>query len=224
MNDTLFQEHPEPFFERLARRLNEPLPGPMVGSRFAAQGRPGRAHDDPPADLSEANVREAAVLILLYPHEGRWHVPLTLRPDHLPDHPGQISLPGGALEPGETSDQAALREYAEELGGNPSDVRLLGRLSSVYVCVSRFLVYPWVGVCDHRPEMRPDPAEVEQLFEVPVSHLLDPCNLEEHEREESGCSYAAPHFTWQSHRIWGATCLMLGELVTLLGEPDGQEG
>jgi 8-oxo-dGTP pyrophosphatase MutT (NUDIX family) len=158
------------------------------------------------------------VLILLYPHQQRWHLPFTLRPSHLPDHAGQISLPGGAIERGESSAAAAVREFHEELGAAGLEVRTLGRLSSIYVQVSNFRVDPWVAVAGQRPLWTPNPVEVEQLLEIPLEHLLDPANLGYHERRKDGVSCRAPHFLWQGHRIWGATCAILGELVTVLDE------
>src|SRR3989304_711857 len=97
--------------ELLRARLQGPLPGPSLGSRFGP-GPGGESHyeDPPPA------ARRAAVLVLLYPHRDGWHLPLTLRPSHLPDHAGQVSLPGGAIQPGERSWEAAVREFHEEPG------------------------------------------------------------------------------------------------------------
>jgi len=197
--------------EILAARLARPLPGPMVGSRFAPQPALGRRYDRPAADA-----RNAAVLVLLYPHEGRWHLPLTLRPPHLPDHPGQVSLPGGALDPGETGRQAAVREFHEELGAAGHAIDLLGGLSPIYVAASNFLIQPWVAATARRPDMVPNPAEVEKLLEVPLDHLLDPANFAYHERRHEGRPFRAPHFSFSSYRVWGATCMILGELVTLL--------
>lgn len=199
--------------ELLAKRLSEPLPGPMVGSRFEPRPRLGRRYDAHPP-----HARHAAVLVLLYWHEDRWHLPLTLRPGHLPDHPGQVSLPGGAVEPGETGRHAAVREFYEELGAAGLPIELLGRLSPLYVEASNFSVEPWVGAADRRPEFTPLPAEVEKVFEIPLDHLLDPANFGWHVRRSKGRRYRAPHFLWQGHRIWGATCMILGELVTLLDE------
>jgi len=206
----------------LAGRLAGALPGPALAARFEPRGtcaagypRAGgplwRYHQAPPPDA-----RPAAVLVLLYPHRRQWHLPLTLRPEHLPDHAGQISLPGGAVERGETTGQAALREFHEELGDDGRRIDLLGQLSAVYVQASNFLVTPLVGVTDARPELTPNPREVQQLLEVPLAHLLDPANFGSHRRRHHGRSYTAPHFTWQSHRIWGATCAILGELVAVL--------
>lgn len=208
------------FAERLRARLREPLPGPMVGSQFEPRPRPWRHYD-----RASPDARAAAVLILLYPHQGQWHLPLTLRPAHLPDHPGQVSLPGGALEPGETSPEAAIRELHEELGAAEAPIDLLGCLSPLYVAASNFLVEPWVGVTPQRPRLVPNPEEVEAVFEVPLSHLIDPGNLGCHQRTSEGRPYSAPHFLWQKWQIWGATCMILGEFVTLLEEQhvDGTE-
>jgi len=185
----------------------------MVRSRFEPAPRPERHYDRIPADA-----RSAAVLVLLYEHEGRWHIPLTLRPSHLPDHGGQVSFPGGAVEPGETASAAALREFREELGGAETPIELLGPLSPIYVAASNFRVAPWVGSCARRPVLTPSPAEVEAVLEIPLAHLLDPANFGSHRRQDQGTPYTAPHFQWGPYRIWGATCMILGELVTLLKE------
>jgi 8-oxo-dGTP pyrophosphatase MutT (NUDIX family) len=196
----------------LAARLAQPLPGPMIGSRFEAHPRPWHSYESPP------DVRQAAVLMLLYMHEGQWHLPLTLRTSHLGAHAGQVSLPGGAIEPGESTFAAAVREFHEELGDDITCIDPLGSLSPYYVRASNFLVAPWVAVAESRPQMVPNPVEVEEVLEVPLPHLLDPANFGSHRREHRGQVYTAPHFTFQAHQIWGATCMMLGELVTILEE------
>jgi hypothetical protein len=109
-----------------------------------------------------------------------------------------------------------LREFHEELGDDGRSIELLGPLSTVSVQASHFLRTPWVGVTDSRPESTPSPREVQQLLEVPPAHLLDPANFGSHRRQRQGRSYAAPHFTWQSYGIRGATCAILGEPVAVL--------
>lgn len=199
--------------EQLANRLKARLPGPMEGTRFAAIDRPGpRVTQVPP------QARPAAVLALLYPLADRWHIPFTVRPQHLPDHAGQVCLPGGAVEAGESSADAAVRELHEEVGADNVQPEILGSLSPIYVHVSNFRVEPFVAVCRDRPEFVANPAEVDEILEIPLEHLLAPANLSSHERSLNGCTYTAPHFAWKSHRIWGATCLILGELVTVIDE------
>jgi 8-oxo-dGTP pyrophosphatase MutT (NUDIX family) len=199
--------------QKLAARLAEPLPGPMVGSRFEPHPRPWR-HDD----VAPPDAKPAAVLALLYPHEGKWYLPLTLRPTTLAAHAGQISLPGGAVESGETTAEAAIREFHEELGDDGQAIELLGSLSPLYVQASHYLVTSWVGVVGSRPRFERNPQEVEEILEVPLAHLLDPANFGGETRQYEGQSYSAPCFFFHSHHIWGATCMILGELVTVLEE------
>jgi 8-oxo-dGTP pyrophosphatase MutT (NUDIX family) len=199
------------WLHQLTERLAQPLPGLAAHARFDPQPCPWLRCETPPPDA-----RQAAVLLLLYEREGHWHLPLTLRPSHLAAHAGQVSLPGGAVEPGETSAQAALREFHEELGDDGRPIDLLGSLSPIYVQASNFWVTPWIATADVRPEFTINPQEVEQLLEVPLRHLLDAANFGSHEREYQGRSYVVPHFLFGSHRIWGATCRILGELVTIL--------
>src|SRR5215208_4793192 len=107
----------------LRRRLAEPLPGLTAQLRMAPSPRMW-----PDAD---ATLRPAAALVLMYPHAGEWYVPLTVRGAALRHHTGQVSLPGGRLDhPGESVEQAALREAYEEIGVAPGDVEVLGRLTS----------------------------------------------------------------------------------------------
>jgi 8-oxo-dGTP pyrophosphatase MutT (NUDIX family) len=195
----------------LAERLAQRLPGPMVGSRFEPHPRPWRHYDTAPPDA-----RPGAVLLLLYSHDDRWWLPLTLRPAHLAAHAGQVSLPGGAVEPGETAAAAALREFHEELGDDGRPIKLLGTLSPLYVQASKYLVTPWVAAAASQPQFTANATEVEEVLEIPLVHLLDPDHFGSHDRQHEGSTYVAPHFLFGAHRIWGATCMILGEFVTIL--------
>ena len=157
------------------------------------------------------------MLVLLYPIEGRWFVPLTTRPATMVVHAGQISLPGGHFEPGETPETAVFRELEEELA-SCQGIAVLGQLSSLYLFGSNFIVLPWVAAAQHRPEFRPSPAEVTELLEVPLEHLVDPANTGSHSRRQRRVALTAPQFLWSRHRIWGATSMILGELVAIVRE------
>jgi 8-oxo-dGTP pyrophosphatase MutT (NUDIX family) len=205
---------------RLAERLQQPLPGPMVGSRFALRP-PHERHDDRPL----AAARPAAVLILLYPRTPEsacgagpeWHVPLIVRSAGPEPHAGQVSLPGGAVESGESSRDAALREFCEEVcPRGDAHVTIHGPLTPVYVRVSNYLVTPWLGTAPGPFSIEPSPIEVQEVLEVPLGHLMDAAHFGHHERTREGEPYLAPHFLFRDHRIWGATCMILGELVTLI--------
>jgi len=196
--------------QQLAEQLARPRPAARIDMRYEIQPLPQQFRDVP------GDARAAAVLLLLYPREGCWHLPLTLRPAHLADHAAQVSLPGGAVESGETSAQAAIREFHEELGDDGQPIRLLGSLSPRYVHASNYLVTPWVAAVARQPLFVRNPTEVEQILEVPLAHLLDPANFGSHAREYQGQGFVAPHFIYQAHHIWGATCGILGEFVTVL--------
>ena len=196
---------------QLAARLKSALPGWAAQSSFQPELSFGR-HQGP----AHPGARQAAVLILLYPRSDAWHLPLIVRPDHMPDHAGQVSLPGGTIEPGETSREAALREYSEELGAPADGVQILGELSELYLFASNFQVAPWVGSVTALPAWQPNRNEVDTLLEIPVSHFLDPANRHFIERKQRGLRFKAPCFNWQSHRIWGATSMVLAELAASL--------
>ena len=147
-------------------------------------------------------------------------MPLTLRPTHLDSHAGQVSLPGGADEQGESTAQAAIREFYEELGQDGTLIDLLGTLSPLYVQASNYLVVPWVAAAMSRPQFTPNSAEVAEVIEMPLDCLFDPACFGTHARKYEGREYVVPHFLFQSHQIWGATCMILGELATVMSGED----
>jgi 8-oxo-dGTP pyrophosphatase MutT (NUDIX family) len=166
--------------------------------------------------------KPAAVVALFYPHRSQptsrdeWHLPFIVRPHSMADHAGQVSFPGGAREPGETAEQCALRELEEELGGAANDIAVLGRLSPVWVFASCFYVQPVVASVPVRPDFRPNPCEVAQLLEVPVSHLLDPSQRSVFTIQRRSLTFRAPSILFGGYHIWGATGIMLSGLLGLI--------
>lgn len=203
------------FVENLAARLKQPLPGSEAQLKMSPR-QPGSR---PLARVAPASVRRAAALILLYEIERAWHLALTVRRHDLLHHPGQISLPGGGIDEGELPEAASLREAEEEIGVDPSTVRVLGSLTPLYVIVSGNLVTPFVGVVGERPVFRPDTSEVEEVVEVPLSQLTDPARLMWGNRTREGYLIDFPYYlvgTPPVHQVWGATAMMLSEFVELL--------
>lgn len=162
----------------------------------------------------------AAVLIPLIERKDGMHILLTRRTDHLRSHPGQISFPGGRIEPEDGSvEAAALRESQEEIGLPPEQVEIIGRLGR-WRMTSGFIVYPVIGMIDLPVRLKPDPVEVAEIFEVPLSFLLDPKNHKPHIIEHQGQRHELIAMPFGQHFIWGATAAMLHALYhTLAGEP-----
>lgn len=193
-------------------RLREPLPGAAAQWKFApTPALKGWRPDDQPE-----TARRAAALILLYPGEAGASFLLTMRRHDLPHHPGQISFPGGGLDPGEDPIAGALREAHEEVGLGPERVRVLGTMSTLWVIVSNFLVHPVIGIAYERPEFRAEPREVEALIEAPVQRLGDPHAAGIEERLRAGVNVKFPYFEFAGHHVWGATAMMLGEFRELV--------
>ena len=200
------------FLEDLEAALRKPLPGLAAQSLLAPRPRPQW-----PAGFSPASIRHAAGLLLLVPIDDRPHIILTVRAGTLGRHGGQVSLPGGVIEAGETLPQAALREAHEEIALAPGRVRVLGPLTPIDIPVSGFRLHPLVAGALERPPLRPADDEVARIVEVPVEELLDPARLASQERLRDGRALTVPFFRVAGEEIWGATAMVLAEFLTLLG-------
>jgi 8-oxo-dGTP pyrophosphatase MutT (NUDIX family) len=199
--------------DEIAFTLSQPCDVRGAWSSFAPELTYGR-HSMPPPP----HARCAAVLVLLYVDDGDLRLPLIERTTDHSVHSGQVSFPGGAMEREESPESAALRELEEELGVTAAAIQLCGRLTPMYIYASNFLVTPCVAVTSSRPEFRLNPAEVASLLEVPVRCLRDPSIRGCHEVCRRGLVFRAPHFEFLGRRIWGATSMMLAELLTRLPE------
>jgi len=162
-------------------------------------------------------IRQAAGLLLVFPIVDRAHVILTVRAGTLGRHSGQVSLPGGGVEPGETIEQAALREAHEEIGLPLDTGRVLGALTPLDIPVSGFRLHPIVAVSGMRSVLTPSDGEVARILEVDVDELVAPGRLVSIERKRDGRSMIVPAFLAGGEEIWGATAMVLAEFLTLLG-------
>ncbi|RMG71034.1 MAG: CoA pyrophosphatase [Bacteroidetes bacterium] len=163
---------------------------------------------------------ESGVLALLYPHRDRLHMAFMQRTEDGRVHGGQISFPGGRREPEDVDlVQTALREAEEEMGIKPDEVQVLGALTRLYIPPSNFMVYPTVGYSAQRPIFVPDPVEVAQVIELPLSELQDPqYRVQAPVRVRGDLNVKVPAFVVQGYTIWGATAMMLSELLTVIRE------
>ena len=198
--------------DRLAERLDRSLPGHEAHLTMAPRYPARRA--DPSVD--ERDCREAGVLVLLVRYDGDPAVVLTVRREHLPDHAGQISFPGGQREGDESLLDAALREAEEEVAPPPASVRVLGRLTPLYIPPSNFCVHPFVGRTEVAPELHPTDEEVEQVLRVPLAHLLDPATRTTEPRRLDGTDVEMPYYDVAGRTVWGATAMMLAEFLAVV--------
>jgi 8-oxo-dGTP pyrophosphatase MutT (NUDIX family) len=183
----------------------------------------GGSRPVPGLDVPVAGGRPAAVLVLLYPDgAGEAHIVVTERTDRGGHHSGEVSFPGGRAEPEDADDEAtALREAAEEVGLDPAEcgLRVIGRLPTLWVPVSNFVVTPVVAVAERRPSMRLQPSEVAAILDLPVGSILPAAPLVSREREVRGLrltydAYPIDHLPGASPSlvVWGMTARVLGGL------------
>lgn len=213
-NTPVIPQTPDEVRRFLEVRLREPLPGPAAQRRFAASPR----LENWAPELTPDEARRAAALILVYPRANVLTVPLTVRHPDLPHHGGQVSLPGGALDPGESAEAAALREVEEEIGVHRRHVQILGALSTLWVAVSNFVVTPFVGIAEAEPVFAPHPGEVSAILRVSLDALCHPQAAKWDTRDRRGTTVRFPYFDVGGHKVWGATAMMLGEFACLFSD------
>lgn len=205
-------------FGNLESRVHAALRGALPAQRghVALAPRPRR-----PLRHDTDRLRRAAGLLLLYPIDHAPHLLLTKRAGSLTRHGGQVSLPGGEVEPPETLERAALREAHEEVGIDPTQVRVLGALTPLQIPVSGFLFHPFVGATDERPAFHVADNEVAGLIEVPLDALLDRGRLGRRWQTRDGIDVEVPYFDLDGGKVWGATAMIVSEFLHLISyEPD----
>ena len=178
-------------------------------SAFDAAGEPRRSPREGHVD------RAAAVLAALYPHDGEVWIILTRRSSALRVHSGEVSFPGGGQDAGEDLRQTALREACEEVGLDASLVEFVGELDHLSTITSNSFIVPYVAVLPHRPELHPNPGEVDAVLHVPLSELLEPDHFREERWDIFGVDRPMWFFELVGDTVWGATAAMLRQLLGL---------
>lgn len=197
---------------RLQRRLRAPLPGLPSQLKMIPSPRPGQQV----YTEVESTSQKAGVMILLYPKSGAAHIVFIRRPETVLHHKGQISFPGGGFEAGEDGIAAALRETREEIGVPEGRIRPLGGLTPLYIPPSNYCIYPVVGAADEAPLFIPRPEEVDEILEIPLEHLRDPASTRRETWTIRGEAAEVPFYAFGSHKIWGATAMVLAEFLDVL--------
>ncbi|MFQ6615156.1 MAG: NUDIX hydrolase [Fidelibacterota bacterium] len=164
----------------------------------------------------EDKATPSAVLILLFRKGPGWFFILTERSSQVEHHQRQVSLPGGARETGESSEETALRETEEELGVPRERVSVLGRLTPLLIPVSGFRVYPFVGWSPEELDLTPDPVEVRSVHFASVAQLVNETSIRHEVRTIRGKRVEVPFFQFDTVQVWGATALILGEFREVL--------
>jgi 8-oxo-dGTP pyrophosphatase MutT (NUDIX family) len=163
--------------------------------------------------------RPAAVLCALFEEAGEARVILTRRSSRLSSHTGEVSFPGGRLDPDEMPVAAALREASEEVGLDPTKVEILGQLSPLSTFSNQSTITPFVGVLSERPVLHPNPAEVERAFDVSLAELVSDGVYHQEMWELPGYGWREMHFfDVVGDTVWGATARILRELLELVLE------
>jgi 8-oxo-dGTP pyrophosphatase MutT (NUDIX family) len=207
------------FLGFLAARFSEPLPGFQGQRRMAPFAK---TIYEPPKDI--ATYKQSAVLALLVQNENasetasELELLFTVRSSELKNHSGQISFPGGRSDEGETIRETALRETCEEVGISRKQIIVLGDLTSMYVPVSKSMIYPILGYHEGQLQTRMNASEVEEIFTVPLHKLLDPANVDKKPWVVLGREVEVPFWNVHSTPLWGATAMMVAEIITLYEE------
>ena len=166
--------------------------------------------------ITAENLKSSAVLVPLFYDEGQYHVLFTKRSSQVDFHKGQACFPGGRPEPPDSNLlQTALREAEEEIGLKAKDVEILGELDDNPTLTSGYVISPFVAVISYPYPFKADPREVEEIFSVPLSALMDEANVRQ---DRSGLGYT---YEYEGHIIWGATARIVKQFTELLKSDSG---
>ncbi|PKQ70186.1 NUDIX hydrolase [Raineya orbicola] len=201
--------------EKLAKRIaSGNLPGKEAQIRMVSDRFKDRYFELKP----NAQTREGAVLILLYPENNTLGLPLILRPEHEKGvHSGQAAFPGGKKD--ETDKdfiQTALREAQEEVNLDTSQVKIVGQISPLFIFASNFMVYPTVAYVEKKPILEPNPTEVAEIFFTNIEKLKNPATIKKTIISTPQYNFETPYFDVAGKIVWGATAMMLSELIALI--------
>jgi 8-oxo-dGTP pyrophosphatase MutT (NUDIX family) len=199
------------FVNQLTEKLTNPLPGEAAHQIMQASSKMRLSY------TPNNRTRKSAVLILFYPYQNQIYFPLILRPAYDGVHSGQVAFPGGRYELSDKNlVRTALREAQEEIGLRLTDVKVLGTLTELFIPPSNFFVLPVIGYIPYRPDFFPDAREVEDIFEINLDIISDTNIVGSSDILIRGEQVHAPHYEVVGYKIWGATAMMISELLTVM--------
>jgi 8-oxo-dGTP pyrophosphatase MutT (NUDIX family) len=201
------------FIKNLIQQLEQPLPGKSAQMSMMVTPR----LPFPKINFDKKGI-PAAVLILLFPKNNDWYFYLTKRTDTVDHHKGQISFPGGVVENGESLENAALRETWEEIGVKEDKIQLIGALSSFYIPVSGFEMFPYIGWIKEEPKIIIHEKEVDRIISVSLKNFMSDSTQKTKKDTLRGFPVNIPYFDLDNETVWGATSMILAEFKAILKE------
>jgi 8-oxo-dGTP pyrophosphatase MutT (NUDIX family) len=205
------------FANILRTEIKKGLPGTEIQWQMASSDRMVRNFPRTPGP----DAKVAAVLILLFPDKGSVHTVLMQRPDYKGVHGGQISFPGGKKEPSDKNIiHTAIREANEETGVKQEDISVIDTLTPLFIPVSNMIVTPVVGWTKCKPEFRHHAGEVVFLIYAEIKRLLDSSVVKTKPMDIHGEVLNVKYYDHDGNIIWGATAMMLHELLTIIRRAD----
>ena len=197
--------------EQIKERLKKPLPGNKAHLTTRIKTK---------SEVTFSNTEEtaipAAVLILLFPFKDEIQFFLTKRTEDVEHHKGQISLPGGIRENNESLNETALRETKEEVGIDSTKIIISGSLTPFFIPVTGYIVHPFIGWCKEKPSTKIHDVEVNQLFSVSITELMDEKILQTEQWNIRGYDAIVPYYNFGKCKVWGATAAILSEFKSIL--------
>lgn len=205
------------FLTYLSDALQDELLGIEAHQKMLPPGRRLKTYES-----ERSMVKPSGVLLLLFPDKGQIYLCLIKRPSTMTHHPGQISFPGGKVEKEDASaEMAALREAQEEVGIDPTLVRIIGKLSELYVEVSKFIIHPFIAWADKKPDFIVNTDEVDELILLPINDLVANETIMETDMDTVTGRLRIKYYPFNSQIIWGATAMILSELIEILKKVQG---
>lgn len=203
------------FLQRIQQSFNDSLPG-IEAHKLLTPGKRPLTRDEVP-QLNE--YRQSAVAVICFPVENTIHSILIQRPNYNGSHGGQISFPGGKMEITDNSlEHTARRETQEEIGWQLSEKNYLGKLTELFIPISKFCVQPYLYFCEEIQPFHPDKREVEEIIHFPLEELKRETAIKSKSiRMSSGITIKdVPYFDLNQRVVWGATAIILSELREMI--------